>query len=208
MPISPTKQILNIVRQTWRQLNTKRVPFDRLLCGGEDWLSAAQYADHTGNCRRPSTPFSQSPHVQLLQQYQQIGDEIFRPEVFQKTAYFANAVECMDVTGHYFSCTRPEQVEQVARRFVARLRNEAPKQGNQQPEASSAYFSAADSQGVTLLITLSVEKRQRRLNLAHKLLWERGDRDGRAHSVHGQQLTQTIPRSWMVFAWWRSRNPC
>ncbi|MCU0518072.1 MAG: class I SAM-dependent methyltransferase [Oscillatoria sp. Prado101] len=146
MPISPTKQILNILRQTWRQLHTKRVPFDRLLCGGEDWLSAAQYARHTGNCRRPSTPFSQSPHVKLLEQYQQIGDEIFRPDVFQKTAYFANAVECMRVTGHYFSCTRPEQVEQVARRFVSRLRNEAPRDSTPLPSAYSAYFSSTSSQ--------------------------------------------------------------
>ncbi len=94
------------------------IPLDRLLCGGENGLSAAQYARHTGNLLRPSTLFSRSPYVQFLEQYLRMGDDIFRPEVFRKTAYFANAVECINAAGSYYSCTREDELEQIAKYFI------------------------------------------------------------------------------------------
>src|SRR5947209_16067434 len=129
-PDSHVTRGLIFLLKSWRCITTRPVNrvvhLDRVLCGGENGLSARQYAQHTGNFLRPSTPFARSPHVQFLEQYRQMGDEIFRPEVFRRTAYFANAVECISVVGQYFTCTREDQVEQVARGFAARFRNDKP----------------------------------------------------------------------------------
>ena len=84
-------------------------------------LSSAAYARHTGDFLRPSTPISQSPQVRFLEEYKRIGEEIFRPEVFHQTAYFANAAQCMNVVGQYFYCTREEEIEQIARGLVNRF---------------------------------------------------------------------------------------
>lgn len=102
----------------------KRVPLDRLLCGGEQKLSAAQYARHTGNFLRPSTPVSLSPHVNFLREYQLIGGEIFRPQVLAETQYFKHAAECIDTVGEYLTCTYEDQLERVARQFAALYSNE------------------------------------------------------------------------------------
>src|ERR1051326_2628556 len=103
-PDSPVTKGLTFLLKSWRCVTTRPVNrvinLERLLCGGENGLSARQYAEHTGNFLRPSTPFARSPHVRFLEQYKEVGDEIFRPEVFRRTAYFANAVECMRSEEH------------------------------------------------------------------------------------------------------------
>ena len=143
-PNSLATRCLSLPLKTWRSLNTepvepytKSVPLDHLLCGGELGLSAAQYARHTGNYRRPSTPITRSPHVQFLEQYQQIGEEIFRPDVFRQTAYYAHAVECINAVGEYLTCTHENQLEGVARQFIALFRGE-PSQDD--AAARSTHF--------------------------------------------------------------------
>lgn len=132
--------------RTWRCLNTRPVkrvvPFDRLLRGGEHGLSAAAYARHTGDFLRPSTPISQSPQVRFLEEYKRIGEEIFRPEIFRQTAYYANAVQCINVVGQYFFCRREEEVEQIARGLVNRFNGEDQTGGNAR---SAPEFSSPDS---------------------------------------------------------------
>jgi hypothetical protein len=123
-------------------VDLRTVSIDQLLCGGEHGILAAQYARHTNNLLRPSTPISRSPHAQFLEEYLRIGDEIFSPPVFQQTAYFANAVECMNLFGEYFTCVREEQVEQVARRFVARLLGEPPLDDT---PGDPEHYSSSDS---------------------------------------------------------------
>jgi len=111
--------------KTWKLIHrgpVKRVvPLDRLLCGGESGLPAAPYARHTDDFLRPSTPISQSPHALFLEEYKRRGEEIFHPDIFRQTAYFTNAVKCMNVVGQYFDCTREDQVVEIARGFVNRF---------------------------------------------------------------------------------------
>lgn len=102
------------------------VSLDRLLCGGEHGIPAAQYARHTGDLLRPSTPLSGSPHVQFLRQYMKLGDDIFSPEIFYSTAYYRNALQCLDVVGQYFTCIREDQIERIARRFAERFSSNQP----------------------------------------------------------------------------------
>jgi hypothetical protein len=116
------------------------VPLDRLLCGGEHGLPAAPYSRHTGDFLRPSTPISQSPHALFLEEYKRIGEEIFQAEVFRQTAYFANAVKCMNAIGQYFDCTREDQVVEIARGFINRFngKEESNNGGKRAPEFSDA----------------------------------------------------------------------
>ncbi len=165
-------QTAGMFLKAWRAANTRpvkrSVPMDRLLCGGENGLPAATYARHTGDFLRPSKPFAESPHVRFLEQYRQIGEEIFRPEVFRQTNYFANAVECMNVIGQYFSCTREEQIEGIARGFVSRFQNKplADDDAHRGPE-----FSAPDSmisvRGVAFSDCYEVIDGNHRLAISH-----------------------------------------
>lgn len=145
-PNSRITQGLGTLMKAWRVINprpVKRVvPLDKLLCGGEHGLSGALYARHTGDFMRPSTPFYESPHVRFLEEYKRIGDEIFLPEVFRETAYFANAVQCMNVIGQYFDCTREEQVVEIAKGFVNRFLGKETANGS---AARAPEFSSPDS---------------------------------------------------------------
>src|SRR2546421_1948004 len=142
-PDSAITRTLGALLKAWRAVNTRPVkrivPLDRLLCGGEHGLAGAPYARHTGDFLRPSTPISQSPHARFLEEYLKIGDEIFRPELFRQTAYFANAVQCINVVGQYFDCTREDQVERIARGFVNRFNGQevSADQARRAPEFSS-----------------------------------------------------------------------
>lgn len=133
-------------------MQIKPVSLDQLLCGGENRLSAAQYARHTGDLLRPSTPFSQSPHVQFLKQYLQIGEEIFRPETFKKTAYYANALKCREVVGHYFGYTRDDQIMQIARHFISQFLN---NNSQHVMDSNNPYFSSPGKPAYVRPIKLS-----------------------------------------------------
>jgi hypothetical protein len=106
----------------WRSWASPRSVFiDQLLMGGEGGIPAAKYARLVGDPLRPSQPVSGSPHVLLLQRYQAIGDRLFDRDTFDRTAYYKNALQCLDITGGYFDATTEEQIVTVARRFVDRF---------------------------------------------------------------------------------------
>ena len=104
-------------------VRTSRLPLGSLLMAGELGIPAAKYAALTGNLLRPSTPIGRSPHAALLRASQDAGDELFRPDVFEQTGYYRNAVDCIELFGHYFDVTRRENVVRLAREFVDRFRN-------------------------------------------------------------------------------------
>ncbi len=99
------------------QLKTFDVALDKLLRGGENGIRAAKYAELTQHFLRPSTPVSEGPHIKLLKEYEQRGDEILSPGIFEETEYYKNAYECMILTGAYFY-DRPEKIKTLAKRFI------------------------------------------------------------------------------------------
>lgn len=105
-------------RSIVRSMKRRAVPLNKILLGGELALRAAQYARHTGDLLRPSTPITEGPHVKLLQQYKELGEGLFEPGVFESTDYYANAAEAIGVAGHYFGATAPGDILPVARDFV------------------------------------------------------------------------------------------
>lgn len=97
----------------------ENIPVNNILRGGESLIAAHQYARLTGNLLRPSTRVKQGPHVDLLIRYNDIGDKIFNPDIFEKTPYFLNAAECIEYTGSYFPYVkRKEQIVILAKRFI------------------------------------------------------------------------------------------
>ena len=110
-----------------RRLDTKRVPMDRLLWGGEQGTPAAKYARITNNFLRPSTLLRDTPHVDLLQRFQLEKESLLEHEAFINTKYYRNALEALDITGNYFGCNKPDQIVMQARRFIAAFQGEKNK---------------------------------------------------------------------------------
>jgi SAM-dependent methyltransferase len=103
----------------WRRLWPRQVRVDAILRGGEAGIPAGQYARLTGDLLRPSTRVMDGPHVELLRLFAQEGWACLAPGRFEQTRYYANACECLRLIGWYFfSVRRPEQVREVAGRFL------------------------------------------------------------------------------------------
>lgn len=108
-------------------LQPRRISLEQILCSGEHAIPSAQYARITGDLLRPSRRFTDSPHVQLLELYRRLGEEVFEPEEFHQTLYYLNALQCIRVTGHYFHCLREDQVVELAKQFVVRFLGETSR---------------------------------------------------------------------------------
>lgn len=100
------------------ELGIRSVPIDRFLMGGESKLSARKFARLTANPMRPSTPLSSSPHVMILQTYDEIGESLFEINTFIETPYVKNAVEIIGLAGSYFGCKDIASLKQQVRYFI------------------------------------------------------------------------------------------
>ena len=94
------------------------VKLEKILWGGEQGIPASVYSRKTLNYRRSSTLLKESPHVQLLEIYQKIGDKLFENEYFKGTAYYRNILECIDQCGNYFNIKDPKEADHQIRRFI------------------------------------------------------------------------------------------
>ncbi|RZK24043.1 MAG: hypothetical protein EOO43_07830 [Flavobacterium sp.] len=98
----------------------KNIPIDKILRGSEgDALTGLEYIRMTGDKFRPSTRVIDGPQVKLLQEYLEIGESLFEPEIFENTLYYKNALESIHYLGDYFDAARdPQSIIKVARRYV------------------------------------------------------------------------------------------
>jgi SAM-dependent methyltransferase len=71
-----------------------------------------------GDLSRASLLLPDSPHATFLMQYQKLGDKILLANVFKRTAYFKNAMDCVHITGHYFGQNTFEGIQAQARSFL------------------------------------------------------------------------------------------
>lgn len=81
---------------------SKLIPIDRLLMGGENDISGWKFAFMSNDFLRPSTRVANSPHTQLLLDYENFGSSILESPRFEQTAYFKNALLAIDLFGAYF----------------------------------------------------------------------------------------------------------
>lgn len=94
------------------------VKLEKLLCGGEQGIPAGRYSYNTGNHLRSSTLIKDSPHVKLLQLYQEIGEAIYKPENYKNTAYYQNMLECLKECGNYFDVVDKKDALKQITRFI------------------------------------------------------------------------------------------
>jgi hypothetical protein len=92
-------------------------PLD-LLVGGENRMSAKEYALATKQALRPSTRFVEGPHVALLRAHL-AADHPPTDEALRETEYVANGLRCVEATGNYFNATDEAGVLALAREFLA-----------------------------------------------------------------------------------------
>jgi len=59
-----------------------------------------------------------SPHVNFLEQYLELGAAVFQRKNFEQTPYFKNAVDCIRFTVGYFQHRTLDGLLQQARSFV------------------------------------------------------------------------------------------
>ncbi len=113
----------------WRRLLARQVDMERLLWGGEHAVPAARYARMTRNLLRPSTRLRDTPHVRFLEAYRREGAAILAPGRFERTAYYANAAQALDLGGDYFGCRRRQDLHLQARRFIEQFEGRWRAQG-------------------------------------------------------------------------------
>ena len=130
--LTPYPNVTRIAKQAYfggldlyRRLVARNVPMEKLLLGGENGISAGKYSRLTEHLARASTPLSMSPHVKLLEQYREIGDDLFLPGTLEKTGYYKNAAQAIDLCGYYFGATDRSMIADIARGFASRLQGDS-----------------------------------------------------------------------------------
>lgn len=116
------KNIEHYLYTSYLWMRTQKVYLTKLLWGDDAGIAARKYSRLTKNVIRPSTPLSETPHVKLLELYNELGEDIFQNDILEKTKYFANAREIIELTGSYFSCKRPEEIHKQVRFFIDKYR--------------------------------------------------------------------------------------
>ena len=133
---------LRLLQLVWWLRTRERnvtVAIDRLLLGGENGLSGADYAELTGQPLRPSTLVERSPYVSLLQRAQLEGG---LGRWFSASDYLANARRCVEVSGHYFGAVDDKGIRQRAESFVATESGGSSGTPNRTPPAQAIRVRA------------------------------------------------------------------
>lgn len=101
-------------------LSYTTIPINKILRGGEgDKLSGLQYVNLTGDIFRTSTRVIDGPHVQLLKDFQVLGDDLFEHKNITKTEYYKNALQSIHYLSDYFPYVKnPCDVLISAKRYV------------------------------------------------------------------------------------------
>ena len=100
------------------KMKLKPIRVEACLLGGDSGIASARFAHMVGDIRRPSRPISEWPHVKLLHESDEIGDELWEPGVFEQTEYYKNAVLNIEMCGSYHGAMTTDQIQWGARRFV------------------------------------------------------------------------------------------
>jgi hypothetical protein len=114
----------------------------RTLVGGEGTYDAVSWAERTGDWQRVSTPLANSHYVGFLAQYQTLGERILEWKNFEHTAYFKNALRCIEFWGDYFGQRTRDGIQAQARAFITLY--ERIKNG----DASEVSFPSAKDHAV------------------------------------------------------------
>ena len=96
----------------------KEISINKLLWGGDFGFDANKYSKLSGNILRSSTMIKDTPHVQLLLEFIEKGESLFRKENYEKSAYYKNALFGINKFGNYFNITDEEKIIFQIERFI------------------------------------------------------------------------------------------
>ena len=117
LPISPHIRH-ELARVALWNPRSSQIAIDDALLGGQNGLSAAEYAAATGDLFWPSRRVVDGPHADLLRQARNAGD--LSDEEILDSPYGRMAARCIDVSGQYFSATDAAGIVEIARDFIDR----------------------------------------------------------------------------------------
>lgn len=95
-----------------------KIDLSKVLWGGEQGIPANVYSLRTQNYLRSSTLLKDTPHVKLLELYQNEGENLFKSELYTQTDYYRNICECIEQCGNYFNITDSKKAVDQVRRFI------------------------------------------------------------------------------------------
>jgi hypothetical protein len=107
-----------LARVTLWKPGSSQIAIDDALLGGQNGLSAAEYAAATGDLFWPSRRVVDGPHADLLRRARQAGE--LSDEEILDSPYGRMAARCIDVFGQYFSATDAAGIVEIARDFIDR----------------------------------------------------------------------------------------
>lgn len=114
--------VLNTLSKIRQEKYTKDIPIDRLLLGGNNGIRAYKYAEITNDFLMPSTLVKNGPYVEILDKYEELGEELFSDKNFEKTGYYKRALKCMKLTGQDFY-DRPCKIIELSKSFIKQYTN-------------------------------------------------------------------------------------
>lgn len=160
---TPVRRRISRLKERYGAWASKRrlrpIRLDACLLGGDNGVSASNFARMVGDIRRASRIIAEWPHVKLLRQYDLMGERVWERNTFEQTEYYKNAAINIELCGRYFDAVKAEQIQVGARRFVNLYRGvgeaASPQIGQSDvknlnehvtvhPIADSAYYQVAD----------------------------------------------------------------
>jgi ParB-like nuclease domain len=123
LPISPhiRHELARVV--LWSP-GSSQIAIDDALLGGQNGLSAAEYAAATGDLFWPSRRVVDGPHSDLLRRSRNAGE--LSDEEILDSPYGQMAARCIDMSGQYFSATDAAGIVEIARDFIDRTFSDDP----------------------------------------------------------------------------------
>lgn len=112
------KSCFEWTQDTWGLARLRKVRIHKLLVGGENGIPGPKYSRLTGNLARCSRSIIDSPHVQFLQLYGEVGEHVLERQMLVSTEYYQNALEAIDLCGYYFGARQESEIVNVAREFI------------------------------------------------------------------------------------------
>ncbi|KRB80005.1 hypothetical protein ASE01_00390 [Nocardioides sp. Root190] len=129
---APTRH--RLARVTRWHAGTREVPLDRLLLGGQNGMTAAQFATVYGDPLWPSRQIADSPHVELLDRAD-LGP--LSDQDILESSYGRMAMACIRHTGRYFAAADHAGILAQARQFI-----EYAATGGRGPAVTGDHHSA------------------------------------------------------------------
>jgi hypothetical protein len=135
LPIAPDirHELARVI--LWKP-GSSQIAIDDALLGGQNGLSAAEYAAATGDLFWPSRRVVDGPHADLLRRARQAGE--LSDEEILDSPYGRMAARCIAVFGQYFSATDPAGIVEIARDFIDRTLSDVPGATTRRPRQSRA----------------------------------------------------------------------